>query len=75
MAPDHRLYQVRGQLFFVSTIYSARASIFTTIQLASALKGSSVEVLGLNPESTNLFARIGIAPEAGGRGGTPIQVS
>jgi SulP family sulfate permease len=39
------------------------------------LKGSSVEVLGLNPESTNLFARIGIAPEAGGRGGNPIQVA
>ena len=32
--------------------------------------GSSVEVLNLNPESTDLFARIGVAEEAGGRGGS-----
>ena len=100
LAPDHRLYRVRGQLFFVSTIYfrqgfdlhdhPARISIdmaeahiwdqsgvtaLDQVIRKMKLKGSSVEVLGLNPESTNLFARIGIAPEAGGRGGTPIQVS
>ena len=99
LAPDHRLYRVRGQLFFVSTIYfrqgfdlhdhPARISIdmaeahiwdqsgvtaLDQVIRKMKLKGSSVEVLGLNPESTNLFARIGIAPEAGGRGGTPIQV-
>jgi len=87
---------VRGQLFFVSTIYfrqgfdlhdhPARISInmaeahiwdqsgvtaLDQVIRKMKLKGSSVEVLGLNPESTNLFARIGIAPEAGGRGGTP----
>ncbi|MFM7676062.1 MAG: SulP family inorganic anion transporter [Synechococcus sp.] len=31
--------------------------------------GSQVEVVGLNPESVDLFARLGVAPEAGGRGG------
>ena len=100
LAPDHRLYRVRGQLFFVSTIYfrqgfdlhdhPARISInmaeahiwdqsgvtaLDQVIRKMKLKGSSVEVLGLNPESTNLFARIGIAPEAGGRGGNPIQVA
>jgi SulP family sulfate permease len=35
------------------------------------LAGSRVEVVNLNPESTDLFARIGMAPEAGGRGGEP----
>ncbi|MDA0718472.1 MAG: SulP family inorganic anion transporter [Cyanobacteria bacterium] len=34
------------------------------------LGGSSVEVLNLNAESTDLFARIGVAEEAGGRGGS-----
>ncbi len=34
------------------------------------LGGSRVEVLNLNPESTDLFARIGVAEEAGGRGGS-----
>ena len=33
------------------------------------LGGSAVEVVNLNPESTDLFARIGMAEEAGGRGG------
>ena len=33
------------------------------------LGGSAVDVVNLNPESTNLFARIGVAEEAGGRGG------
>ena len=33
------------------------------------LGGSQVEVVNLNAESTDLFARIGVAPEAGGRGG------
>ncbi len=28
--------------------------------------GSQVEVVGLNPESVDLFARLGLAPEAGG---------
>lgn len=32
--------------------------------------GSSVEVLNLNPDSADLFARIGLAAEAGGRGGS-----
>ena len=31
--------------------------------------GSKVEVINLNEESLNLFARIGVAEEAGGRGG------
>jgi SulP family sulfate permease len=35
------------------------------------LGGSRVEVVNLNPESTVLFARIGVAQEAGGRGGEP----
>jgi len=33
------------------------------------LGGSDVQVVNLNPESTNLFSRIGVAAEAGGRGG------
>ncbi len=33
------------------------------------LGGSKVEVINLNEESLNLFARIGVASEAGGRGG------
>ncbi|MEB3308165.1 MAG: SulP family inorganic anion transporter [Cyanobacteriota bacterium] len=33
------------------------------------LGGSAVEVVNLNPESTDLFARVGVAEEAGGRGG------
>ena len=33
------------------------------------LGGSQVEVINLNDESLNLFARIGVAEEAGGRGG------
>jgi SulP family sulfate permease len=94
LAADHRLYRVRGQLFFVSSIYfrqgfelhehPARVSIdmaeahiwdqsgvIALDQVIRRLKlgGSSVEVLNLNPESTNLFARIGVAEEAGGHGG------
>ncbi len=95
-APDHRLYTVRGQLFFVSSIYF-RAGFEVhehparvTIDMAEAhiwdqsgvtvldqvirrlkLGGSAVEVINLNRESTNLFARIGVAQEAGGRGGEP----
>ena len=38
------------------------------------LGGSDVKVVNLNPESTDLFARIGVAEEAGGRGGA-LQVS
>jgi SulP family sulfate permease len=40
-------------------------------QVIRALKhgGGAVEVLNLNPDSTDLFARIGVAEEAGGRGG------
>ena len=93
LSPDHRLYRVRGQLFFVSTIYFRQSFDLhnhparISIDMAEAhiwdqsgvtaldqvirkmkLKGSSVEVQGLNPDSTNLFARIGLAPEAGGRG-------
>ena len=33
------------------------------------LGGSQVEVINLNDESLNLFGRIGVAEEAGGRGG------
>jgi SulP family sulfate permease len=33
------------------------------------LGGSTVEVMNLNRESTDLFSRIGVAEEAGGRGG------
>ncbi len=93
LSPDHRLYRVRGQLFFVSTIYfrqgfdlhdhPARISIdmaeahiwdqsgvtaLDQVIRKMKLKGSSVEVQDLNGDSANLFARIGLAPEAGGRG-------
>jgi sulfate permease, SulP family len=91
---DHRIYRVRGQLFFVSSIYfrhgfelhehPARVTInmgeahiwdqsgVTALdQVIRKLKpgGSDVKVINLNQESTNLFARIGVAEEAGGRGG------
>ena len=32
--------------------------------------GSAVDVVNLNPVSTDLFGRIGVAEEAGGRGGS-----
>ena len=92
---DHRIYIVRGQLFFVSSIYFRQGFELhehparVTIDMAAAhlwdqsgvaaldqvirrlkLGGSQVEVVGLNPESQDLFARIGVAEEAGGRGGT-----
>ena len=95
LAPDHRLYRVRGQLFFVSSIYFREGFELhdnperVSIDMAGAhiwdqsgvtaldqvirrlkLGGSSVEVLNLNAESTDLFARIGVAEEAGGRGGS-----
>lgn len=97
IAPGHRVYRVRGQLFFVSSIYFRQGFKLdeqphpghVTIDMADAhlwdqtgvtaldqvlrrlkLGGSSVEVLNLNPESTDLFARIGVAEEAGGRGGS-----
>jgi SulP family sulfate permease len=94
LAPDHRLYRVRGQLFFVSSIYLRQGFELhehparVTIDMAEAhiwdqsgvsaldqvirrlkLGGSSVEVVNLNPESSDLFARIGVASEGGGRGG------
>ena len=97
--PDHRLYRVRGQLFFVSSIYFRQGFELhehperVTIDMAEAhiwdqsgvsvldlvirrlkLGGSSVEVINLNPDSTDLFARIGVANEAGGRGGK-LQLS
>ncbi|MEA5415772.1 SulP family inorganic anion transporter [Synechococcus sp. BA-132 BA5] len=90
----HRLYTVRGQLFFVSSVYfRAGFEIHehparVTIDMADAhiwdqsgvtaldqvirrlkLGGSAVEVVHLNRESTDLFARIGQAEEAGGGGG------
>jgi SulP family sulfate permease len=96
VGPDHRLYTVRGQLFFVSVIYFRQGFDLhdhpprVTIDMGEAhiwdqsgvtaldqvirrlrLAGSRVEVVNLNPESTDLFARIGMAPEAGGRGGEP----
>jgi SulP family sulfate permease len=95
---DHRIYTVRGQLFFVSVVYfkagfelhehPARVTIdmaeahlwdqsgVTALdQVIRRLRsgGSKVEVIHLNPESTDLFARIGVAPEAGGRGGEMAQ--
>jgi SulP family sulfate permease len=94
VAPDHRVYTVRGQLFFVSSIYFRHGFELhehparITIDMAEAhiwdqsgvtaldqvirrlkLGGSTVEVLNLNAASTDLFARIGVAEEAGGRGG------
>ena len=96
LSPDHRLYRVRGQLFFVSSIYFRQGFELhehphparVTIHMGEAhiwdqsgmsaldqvirrlkLGGSSVEVVNLNPESTDLFARIGVAEEAGGRAG------
>ena len=91
---DHRIYTVRGQLFFVSSIYFKQGFELhehparVTIDLAEAhiwdqsgvtaldqvirklkLNGSSVAVVNLNRESTDLFQRIGVAEEAGGRGG------
>jgi SulP family sulfate permease len=95
LAPDHRLYRVRGQLFFVSSIYFRQGfephehphPARVTIDMGDAhiwdqsgvsaldqvirrlkLGGSRVEVVHLNPESTDLFARIGVAAEAGGSG-------
>ncbi len=91
---NHRIYSVRGQLFFVSVIYFKAGFELhehptrVTIDMAEAhlwdqsgvtaldqvirrmrSGGSVVEVINLNRESTDLFARIGVAPEAGGRGG------
>jgi SulP family sulfate permease len=91
---DHRVYVVRGQLFFVSSVYfRAGFEIHehparVTIDMADAhiwdqsgvtaldqvirrlkLGGSVVQVVHLNRESTDLFARIGQAEEAGGGGG------
>jgi SulP family sulfate permease len=37
------------------------------------LGGSTVEVLNLNAESSDLFARIGVAEEAGRRAGPMLQ--
>ncbi|MFO7628155.1 MAG: SulP family inorganic anion transporter [Prochlorococcaceae cyanobacterium] len=90
----HRLYRVRGQLFFVSSIYFRQGFELhehprrVTIDMAEAhiwdqsgvsaldqvirrlkLGGSEVEIINLNRESSDLFARIGRAKEAGGRGG------
>ena len=102
LAPDHRLYRVRGQLFFVSSIYFRQGFALheqphparVTIDMGEAhiwdqsgvtaldqvirrlkLGGSVVEVVNLNPESTDLFARIGVAEEAGGRGGTALNAA
>jgi SulP family sulfate permease len=89
----HRLYRVRGQLFFVSSIYFRQgfevhehpqrvtidmgeahiwdqSGVAALDQVIRRLKqgGSRVEVVNLNSESRDLFARIGVAAEAGGRG-------
>lgn len=96
VAPDHRVYSVRGQLFFVSSIYFRQGFDWhehphpshITINMAEAhiwdqsgvtaldqvirrlkLAGSAVEAVNLNPESRDLFARIGVVDEAGGCGG------
>jgi sulfate permease, SulP family len=34
------------------------------------LGGSAVDIVNLNDQSTDLFSRIGMAEEAGGRGGS-----
>jgi len=95
LSQDHRLYRVRGQLFFVSSIYFRQGFELheqphparVTIDMGEAhiwdqsgvsaldqvirrlrLGGSAVEVVNLNAESRDLFARIGVAEEAGGRG-------
>jgi SulP family sulfate permease len=98
LAPDQRLYRVRGQMFFVSSIYfrqgfelhehpariaidMAEAHIWdqrgvTALdQVIRRLKlgGSTVEVLNLNAESSDLFARIGVAEEAGRRAVPMLQ--
>ena len=92
--PDHRIYRVRGQLFFVSSVYFRagfeihehpakvtidmkdahiwdQSGVTVLDQVIRRLKqgGSEVEVIHLNRGSTDLFARIGVAQEAGGRGG------
>ena len=91
---NHRIYKVRGQLFFVSSIYFRQGFDMrehlelVTIDMEEAhiwdqsgvtaldqvirrlkLGGSKVQVVNLNQESLDLFARIGVAEEAGGRGG------
>ena len=91
---NHRVYKVKGQLFFVSCIYFRQGFELhehpkkVTIDMIDAhiwdqsgvaildqvirrlkLGGSNVEVINLNKESLDLFARIGMAQEAGGRGG------
>ncbi|MEB3266876.1 MAG: SulP family inorganic anion transporter [Cyanobacteriota bacterium] len=91
---QHRHYRVRGQLFFVSSIYFRQgfeihehpervtidmgeahiwdqSGVVALDQVIKRLKqgGSRVEVMHLNSESQNLFGRIGVAEEAGGRGG------
>ena len=85
---------LRGQLFFVSSIYFRQGFELhehpnkVTIDMSEThiwdqsgvnaldqvirrfkLGGSKVEVSNLNDESLDLFARIGMAEEAGGRGG------
>jgi len=49
-----------------------QSGVTTLDQVIRRLKlgGSTVEVLHLNRESTDLFDRIGMAKEAGGRGGS-----
>ena len=91
---NHRIYTVRGQLFFVSSIYFRQgfelhehpdrvsidmsgahiweqSGVAALDQVIRRLKlgGSNVEVINLNKESLDLFARIGVPEEAGGRGG------
>ncbi|MDP4830263.1 MAG: SulP family inorganic anion transporter [Prochlorococcaceae cyanobacterium MAG_34] len=95
IAPGHRVYRVRGQLFFVSSIYFRQEFELhehperVTIDMADAhiwdqsgvtaldqvirrlkLGGSAVDIVNLNDQSTDLFSRIGMAEEAGGRGGS-----
>ena len=95
IAPEHRVYRVRGQLFFVSSIYFRQEFELhehperVTIDMADAhiwdqsgvtaldqvirrlkLGGSAVDIVNLNDQSTDLFSRIGMAEEAGGRGGS-----
>ena len=91
---DHRIYNVIGQLFFVSCIYFRQgfelhehpklvtidmkdahiwdqSGVSALDQVIRRLKigGSKVEVINLNKESLDLFTRIGLAEEAGGKGG------
>ena len=63
--PEHITIDMAGAHIWDQSGVTALDQVIRRLKLG----GSSVEVLNLNPASTNLFARIGVAKEAGGRGG------